>query len=407
MLSLRNINNHILFIIFILFSTLSSSLTASNIFLVACIIYSLCVLFYRKGNIIKEIVLISIVWLVINIISICFNDPPDYHLLTLFARIGRILLYYAILKNIGKDFFSLYIKYVYVLSLISFPLYLADFAFTGLFDSFSSDLNFFSTEAIKPDGGWYIFFYMHNPWTLVDGFLRNSGFMWEPGGYGMVLVLALLLMLRRSHGIWNIQHIFLTICLLTTISTSAYLALSFIALYSLTIRGVKIQFILFVALPVFVCALFYIVQLDFVGGKINTFLVGIDNAHLQKNNDLWRVNRISILVYSFEQSLINPIGNGVYQSKYLIDKYGHAFAGANTIAIILYTWGYLGIAFLWGTFYRFFKVSLLNNMSSAILALVAFNIVLFSSSVDTRPFLWIPLLYPYVFKNTIIFPELN
>ncbi len=397
------INNMLIIMFFIYSSPTNSTLTESKIILLFCFLFSLIIFIKRKRKIGVELLTVISLWFVVNIISIAYNNPFDHSVITLFTRTGLIIMFYFILKSIGVSFFNLFVKYIFILSVISLPFYIVDASMPGLFDSLSPYLNIITKEAQKEVGGWYIGIYMHNAWAyLPTGLYRNSGFMWEPSAYGMMLIVALSIKLSVSKGKWDNKSKFLGVCLLTTFSTAAYIAFIFLLLYSLLKKDVNNKIVLVLYVSVLFIISFYLIQLDFIGTKINDFIQTSEESYYFEGGDVWRVNRISILVYNFEQSLVNPFGNGLYESSYLIKKYQHTFSGSNTIANVLYVWGYLGVFFLITYSFKFFSRSLNNNNLLALILMAAYFSVLFSNDMDFKPLIYTVGFFPIIFKNKTI-----
>lgn len=398
------INNMLIIMFFIYSSPTNSTLTESKIILLFCFLFSLIIFIKRKRKIGVELLTVISLWFVVNIISIAYNNPFDHSVITLFTRTGLIIMFYFILKSIGVSFFNLFVKYIFILSVISLPFYIVDASMPGLFDSLSPYLNIITKEAQKEVGGWYIGIYMHNAWAYLPtiGLYRNSGFMWEPSAYGMMLIVALSIKLSVSKGKWDNKSKFLGVCLLTTFSTAAYIAFIFLLLYSLLKKDVNNKIVLVLYVSVLFIISFYLIQLDFIGTKINYFIQTSEESYYFEGGDVWRVNRISILVYNFEQSLVNPFGNGLYESSYLIKKYQHTFSGSNTIANVLYVWGYLGVFFLITYSFKFFSRSLNNNNLLALILMAAYFSVLFSNDMDFKPLIYTVGFFPIIFKNKTI-----
>lgn len=386
--------------IFLLYNAGASSLTQSRIFLLCSFILLLFLFIYKKRNLGKFILFFIAFWVIINLLSYYNNKPANIHLLTLATRSGVLLLFYFILKVVGPDFFDKLVKYIYILTLISLPFYFIDLLNPGLFNSLSGSLNFMTQEEQKLHGGWYIFIYMHNAWAYLPGQIyRNSGFMWEPGGFSMILVFALIYHMGVNNFKWDKISFTFIFAILTTFSTSGYIAIILILIAYNQQLANKSYALYILAIPIVIYLGYYMYNLDFMGSKIDGFVENIDNSY-KRFSGVIRVNRIAIMKYNFEQSLAWPFGNGLYESKYLLEKYGTVFSGSNTIANVLYIWGWPGLILMSISSYKFIKEKFRKTVVVNIVLLLAYFSVLFSNSMEFRPLIYVVLFYPFIYlKN--------
>jgi hypothetical protein len=99
--------------------------------------------------------------------------------------------------------------------------------------------------------------------------IRNSGFVWEPGAYGCFLALGLLFHFMNNYFFFDRNAIILVIAILTTISTTSYLALGVLMLLYYRYNGGIISFKMII---IFIFGIFIFSSLPFLGDKItNTY----------------------------------------------------------------------------------------------------------------------------------------
>jgi hypothetical protein len=99
--------------------------------------------------------------------------------------------------------------------------------------------------------------------------IRNAGFVWEPGAYGCFLAIALLFHFMKNYFSFDRNALILIIAILTTISTTSYLALGVLMLLFYRINGGIISFKLII---IFIFGTFMFFTLPFLGNKIsNTY----------------------------------------------------------------------------------------------------------------------------------------
>ena len=182
---------------------------------------------------------------------------------TIFGIIARINAGYLVFVYLNKDFKSVFIKQIIFLSYISLIFQIIKYLIPSLYEAISSN-SFIDVNYEIPS----ILFY-----TFSEGF-RNSGPFWEPGVFAGYIIIALLLYhvnLNRV-SLKNKTDLVLVITLVTTFSTTGYLALVILFFilnilfkykkYNLLIQSFFILIFLFTILT-------SINRLDFIGDKIN------------------------------------------------------------------------------------------------------------------------------------------
>ncbi len=96
---------------------------------------------------------------------------------------------------------------------------------------------------------------------------RNSGPFWEPGAFAGFLVLALLFNIIRKGRLNNKTNMILIFGVMSTFSTSGYVALVFVVLSYLMAQRNRIRRIVYVPLIIFTSAVLFF-SVDFIGEKI-------------------------------------------------------------------------------------------------------------------------------------------
>jgi len=306
---------------------------------------------------------------------------------------------YLILKIIGPSIMEKLLRYIYVLSIISLILFAFQLTNPSLFYSLSNTLNFMTMDEQTENGGWYIFIYMFSGWAPE----RNCGFMWEPGGYASILIIAMLHRLITNNFTIDKMIIVFTISLITTFSTAGYLVL-FILIIAFYIKkgfGVK--------QPVLILLLIYLLYFipnfyeksDFLGDKIDNYIEqGVESW--EHYSGIIRVSRLGIALIALDYSTHWPLGNGILESEFKLEKYG-AVVGPNSLVDILTQWGWIGIIVYIIIFYKYFNY-FNKSIIISILCLIALSIVLFSNPFTFKYIIYLLYFYTYVFlikRNTI------
>ncbi len=116
--------------------------------------------------------------------------------------------------------------------------------------------------------------------------IRNSGFVWEPGAYGCFLAIALLFHFMNNEFTFDRNAIILSVSIITTLSTTAFLSFAVILLLYYRIKGGKISYKMVIPVVIAIIAFF---NIPFLGDKITKTYqedVKILDNHEEINNQL-------------------------------------------------------------------------------------------------------------------------
>lgn len=385
--------------IFILYLGYASSWVTNDIF-TSFVFLFLTILFFKKGRKFDPVIYyITIVWFAINILSaFVINTNQEFSFITLTGVTMRIIMPYFIVKIIGTQFMGKLIRYAYVLSIFGLILFSIQLVIPRLFYALSPYLNFMTQDEQVEGGGWYIFIYMFSSW----GNTRNCGFAWEPGAYSCILVYLLAFQLVNEKFKIDKYSTVFTISLLTTLSTSGYLAL-FLVIISFFLYKKKLHvnpLYLIGIMAFFVFSFNFYQTSEFMKKKIDMYYEQKDLEYTHFTG-LERINRVEEFNRGVEQSFHWPFGNGVLGSDFRIRKHGYA-VGPNSLSLILMQWGWVGMGFfLFSTAGCFYFLSR-NNIVSGLLTL-AICMVLYSNPFTMRYLVFVVFFYYYIFiKKSVI-----
>ncbi|HEV3325295.1 MAG TPA: hypothetical protein VG052_06800 [Puia sp.] len=321
-----------------------------------------------------------------------------YHFFPLKTFLGeylRIAFAVMALRILGQRFFHRFVQFVYVFALISLCFYIpcmlikplgpfliqhvakytmAPFTHAGLEDTYISRDNLILFNLGQID--------LH----------RNSGFYWEPGTHGGFLVMALFINLfYRKEKLTSPFNILFALTILTTLSTTTYLALFFVILVYLKNFFVTRPWIsLLVLFTVIGSAALLYNKLDFLNEKIN--------KQIEKGkNGTPGESRFSSFMADVNQMSEHPlVGSG----RNIEMKYGKNFYNVdlkamhrnNGVGVLLGTYGILFFFFFfyytWRSFYK-----LLDNKVNATMGLVLILIIGFSEDYFFKAFFIALALY--------------
>ncbi|MFC1785610.1 hypothetical protein ACFL0J_08315 [Candidatus Neomarinimicrobiota bacterium] len=175
---------------------------------------------------------------------------------------------YLALVLIGRSFLVTYVRVMYIIAIISFLFYVPSIIVPG-FENYLID-QIATIFKQQPRNTFYIYspnfiLYTINPHGGV--FYRNSGPFWEPGGYVCFLILALIFNIIINRTIFKRKNLIFFIAIITTFSTTGYIALIFLVIGYLIIQRKLINYL--ILLPVFVIISYIsFTTLDFLKDKI-------------------------------------------------------------------------------------------------------------------------------------------
>ncbi len=381
--------------IFILYLSSSSIFTQNDTFTSVVFLFLLVLFFIRRNKLDPFLFYVLIVWFAINFMSAwAVNTKQNISFITLTGVTIRILMPYLIVKIIGIHFFDKIVKYVYVLSIIGLIFFSIQLLFPGLFFSISDKLDFMTQDEQYEAGGWYIFVYMFSGWAGN----RNCGFMWEPGAFSCILIFVLCFQLFRNKFKIDRYIIVLVMSIISTFSTSGFLALFLIMISFFLYRKSKVINPFYTAtifLVVALCINFYFTS-DFMESKINRNIDEKDKEYTLVTG-LERINRVEEFNRGLEQSFNWPFGNGVLNSEYRIQRHGYA-VGPNSLSMILMQWGWVGMFFFLfasaKVVYFFTK-----QVFVSILLTASFCTGLYSNPYIMRYIIFAVFFYYYIYLN--------
>ena len=199
-----------------------------------------------------------------------------------------------VIRKVGLRFRITYLKVMYFVSIISF---------IGMFLSLTG---FYPGVPVNDNKYLTLFFHnIHNTNNLSS---RNSGMFWEPGAFQGYIIMVPLLFIDNLSSLWRRykRHcIALLLALMTTFSTTGYIAFAMIMVYYVTMK-LKNKFARVLLVPVLLLSLFYAyTSLDFLGEKIDKHIERATSGNVT-------VDRLGSAILDWHYIKKNPItGSGL------------------------------------------------------------------------------------------------
>lgn len=260
---------NIYFIFILISSGLATEFYRSQIGIIITFLVTIAMWVYYKIPISEKFVIVLSVWLLYSIAT--FFHHQVFTPFFVFRYATYITVAYTMVMLYKEQLFIKFEKYLTTLALISLFFFVWQvlskdtlLTFARIFD-ISGEMGRNSQEFRN--------FFLHTVEvsTYDTSYERNYGFAFEPGTYSVYLAIALLLNLMRTHLNFNPKNntpfYILTIVLLTTFSTTGYIALGIIIVYLIFIevKGISKYFYLLASLIV---ALYIFLSVDFLYNKI-------------------------------------------------------------------------------------------------------------------------------------------
>ena len=222
--------NKIYFVLIIIFSSRATEFYTSQIGGIVIVVLNIMVMYINKVNLRKELFYALGIWLLYCTMVFIRNDTLTPYFYYRYA--SYILISYTLIELYKYNIYIIYEKTITYLALISLIFYVI------LIISPTSIIKIISLLDVSGDmkrsSDMYYNMILYTV-EIYDGkiSLRNYGFVFEPGAYSIFLMLAIHINLMRNgnkihsnKGLWV-----LILSLITTFSTTGYLAFGALSIY--------------------------------------------------------------------------------------------------------------------------------------------------------------------------------
>lgn len=258
------------FLLFFLIATTGFPFFYSDIeFVILGFLLSFFIFINRNLKFNSNFIFVIISFFIIEVAQILYFNT--FEPLTLAGTYIRLGFAFFVARILEQKFFDYFFNTIYFFSVISLIFYIpsiinpsfATFIVNNiaiLFKSpFGSNIN--TIYEISPN----IIIYVFEKSLFVSQ--RNSGPFWEPGAFSIFIILALIFNFIKEHKIITFKNIILILTVLTTTSTSGYIALFLlVVLHYLLNQKVNASKYGIVMILIYGASLLYI-QLEFLGEK--------------------------------------------------------------------------------------------------------------------------------------------
>jgi hypothetical protein len=376
----KNKTNHFLVLLLVLFAGVANPIFLEITNSLIPILLSLLIYISRGEKLTRKAVKIYI-FFIFFILAYFFKYNGDFDPMFTFRLFVYITFPYLVISVVKQEFFKIYEHIIYVFACISLPLFLVQaVAYYQLLSVLEKLQGFLM---IPPMENWreyanVIFFTVNRGTNVAGGALRNCGFAWEPGGFANFLILAIIINLARNNFSFknNFKLKILLITLITTFSTTGFLALGFVVLWFFFNSNVKNRIVL---TPFFIIVLGSAIFLPFMSEKISTLstdpqsiLNEVSGRSFDTGNS-YSIGRFAGLLMNFEDFKSHPIiGYGGHGEETWAAKNEVNVASINGLGRWLSMFGSIGfMMFIFAYIKSFKSLALLYNFKKPILLLGA------------------------------------
>lgn len=384
-------------------------ISGANIFANKYFVLGLDVLFFfillRKGFV-KANAVLFILWFFTNIFVIyAFNLKIEFLRLATSFILLLFLPYLALSICKGK-FWLLFEDISFKLSALSIFLFSLNLLFPSLFNQLIQVFKILTDSKFYSEFGqetyWTSLVYVHMDNSYYTEF-RNAGYMWEPGAFAWMIILSISLYWLRSGIQFNKHFIVYLVALLTTLSTSGYIAITVLVTGAVIAQRKFKYIVLFI--PILFFAISFLNDADFVGVEIRNYASSYDNDYTDFTTSGFnaaKLDRFLFAKYQLIEVLKYPLGYGIYRSLDIGSMW--KFVGVNGLTDLLFMWGVPGFIFLMILFWKFFVKQSYHGFT------IVFFICVFTSNlmmIFSNPAAFNPIVYFMMFTPLMKFSKMN
>lgn len=332
-------------------------------------------------------IIIGAIFVIILAQSFLFSFFKIY---TILGLLLRIWVAYLCVKYLKEKFIFYFDRLIYFFSIVSFFVFVPIYIYPKLLVSFSQmipeqlSINYqlWGNTIYKKS----IILYHFN---MVDSsnIIRNCGPFWEPAVFGGFLILALVYNTNFKDSLINKKNWVYMIAIITTQSTTAYLALFiFIVIYLLLKNKAlssKIALVVFLLL-----GLYLFNKVDILSSKISKEYTNIKNdVEIQGGNS----RMASAFLDLIEISEFPLTGRGIWDET-RVDKKKFEFVKRNNgLSNLAAQWGLIFFTIYFYYFHKGLKIFCDltgSNKYMSILILIVVWVLSFSENYYSLPFFW-------------------
>jgi len=310
-----------------------------------------------------------------------------FKLITILGLIIKILTGYLVVKLLRENFINYYLRIMVFLSIISLVVFIPIILHKPLLDMVLNSIPSFLSYQ-------YDLFDLHVDqktlliynFNLDIDYLRNCGPFWEPGAFGGFLIIALIFNTIRENGLSNKTNWLYGFTIISTQSTTAYLALfafitGFLLLQNYSLRSKLLLIVVVIG------GMLAFQKIPFLNDKIQN-----ENQTTQEAIEKGGDTRIGSAILDWNDIKSYPYtGRGIWPET-RIDKKFEYVSRNNGFTNFFAEWGFFFMFLYFYYYYRgfdtFCELYNVNNNYIPFIMLGTIWLVSFSENYFSLPFFW-------------------
>lgn len=368
----------------------------SKILLITCTFFTFIIFLNRKIKFDKEFLSYSVFILILFI-----SQVLTFQFFSFPSLIGLFLVVfypYLTIKTVGKDYFKIYTKILYVFTIISFVFYIPSLLSDTIHELIGKIPLVLGTD--KDNLQNFIIY----TWEPKNGpILRNSGPFWEPGAFSGFLIIAIIFETFRNKKLLTKYNTIFYLGIVSTFSTAGYITLIvYLGLYFIFQKNVYYKITL---LPAFIIIAWYaFFNIDFLSNKI---VSNIEDVKYKNDVSVGR-GRFTSAVIDLEDVIKYPITGRGRNSETRFDKKGedymyenHRTNGVTDYAVKYGLIGFFVYVFMMYRSFEKFAIYYSFSKSFALILILTIFTASFSQGYLQQPS-FVALIYlGYLFPNSL------
>lgn len=380
----------ILVVALLIKSSQASVLAVSPVTTVLCFLFAAYLMFSRRVRIDKSYVIVSVLFLVANVVwQLKFGRNNWLLSVNFFLKYSYA---YFTVKILGKRFLHIYHQILVKLAAISIPLYFLQLLnYSLLFKIVGFVQRVVPFLAFRNDTRANIlFFTMESHGSIY----RNCGFAWEPKGFVNFLVIGILVNLIKNRLKLNKSLIVLYAAILTTLSTTGYFICLILVPFWVFMNYQSLLKLLIT--PIGALLLVVVLNLDFMLDKVRYELT-LTNEYKElltddRDFESRSLGRIGSLIVDYLDWRKEPVWGYGFNMDQRTQHPKTKLVRVNGLSDWLATFGLAGV-FIWlGAYVRLLRDVLLAGYGYIVIPLVGLVIIYFASTLTVHPF-WLGLMF--------------
>ena len=383
----------VLTILLVYNSTQSSVVAFSPITLILSLLFALYLFIKNKKNIDKLFVNFSLLFFLVNIFL--FFSLLKFDIFLSGYMYLKFLYAYLSIKNIGLDFFKNIVKIGYYGAIISLTFFFFQtinydltFKFVGFLQN-SFDFLSFRNESFANN----ILFTVNS-----SAEFRNSGFMWEPKGFANFLIISIFFQLViGSFKVFSKKMLIMLIALITTFSTTGFIALFSLLIFYFLNKNLKTSLIFFPIFILFSSIIFF--NTDFLYDKIVyelSLTKEYENLLYQKKDykdDVYSLGRTGSFIVDINDLKNRPFFGYGFTRENRTQSDFVKLIRVNGLSDLLAVYGIVGFILYFYMHHIFLKkMQTQLNFKFAPIILITLIIIYTASTLTSHPF-WMSFIF--------------